>query len=67
MSKQQIYNVFIQSGMTGEHAIKLRDMELFNGKYYSQSGVVYHCFRDTGTPVYNNLADLVGLYVEVVK
>ena len=43
------------------------NMELFNGKYYSQNGVVYLCFRDTGVPVYNNLADLVGIYVEVVE
>lgn len=41
------------------------NMELFNGKYYSQFEVVYICFRDTGIPVYNDLADLVGLYVEV--
>ena len=41
------------------------NMELFEGKYYSQSDVVYYCFRSTGTPVYHNLADLVGLYVEV--
>lgn len=41
------------------------NMELFNGKYYSQDGVVYLCNRDTGAPVYHALADLVGLYVEV--
>lgn len=41
------------------------NMELFNGKYYSQNGVVYLCNRDTGAPVYHALADLVGLYVEV--
>lgn len=41
------------------------NMELFEGKYYSQSGVTYICIRSTGTAVYNNLADLVGLYVEV--
>ena len=41
------------------------NMELFNGKYYSQDGVVYKCNRDTGQPVYNPLRDLVGLYVEV--
>ena len=35
-----------------------------NGKYYSQDGVTYLCTRDTGTPVYNPLADLVGIYVE---
>ena len=41
------------------------NMELENGKYYSQYDVVYVCFRDTGIPVYNDLKDLVGLYVEV--
>ena len=41
------------------------NMELFEGKYYSQNGVVYHCIRSTGTAVYNDLADLVGIYVEV--
>lgn len=41
------------------------NMELFNGKYYSQDGVVYLCNRDTGVPVYNALADLVNIYVVV--
>ena len=41
------------------------NMALEAGKYYSQSGVVYLCTRDTVNPVYNALADLVGLYVEV--
>lgn len=39
---------------------------LENGLYYSQDGIVYRCFRDTGIPVFNKLADLVGIYVEVV-
>lgn len=43
------------------------NMELFEGKYYEQDGVIYVCFRSTGTPVYNALADLVGLYVEVYE
>lgn len=42
------------------------NMELHENKYYSQNGIVYRCTRDTGVPVYNDLADLVGLYVEVV-
>lgn len=42
------------------------NMELEEGKYYSQDGVTYLCTRSTGQPVYNALADLVGLYVEVV-
>jgi hypothetical protein len=42
------------------------NMALEEGKYYQQSGVVYLCTRDTGVPVYNALADLVGIYVEAV-
>jgi hypothetical protein len=41
-------------------------MALKNGKYYIQDGVIYLCNRDTGNPVYNALAELVGLYVEAV-
>lgn len=41
------------------------NMSLTHGKYYAQNGVVYICTRDTVNPVYNDLADLVGLYVEV--
>lgn len=43
------------------------NMELVEGMYYSQSGVVYLCTRSTGVPVYNNLTDLVNIYVEVVR
>lgn len=43
------------------------NMALEEGKYYSQNGVVYYCNRSTGVAVYNNLADLVGLYVEVAE
>lgn len=43
------------------------NMELVDGKYYTQNGVVYHCWRSTGVPVYNDLADLVGLYVEIYE
>lgn len=42
------------------------NMVLKAGKYYNQSGKTYLCNRDTGNPVYNALADLVGLYVEKV-
>lgn len=43
------------------------NMRLEAGKYYSQDGVTYLCNRDTGNPVYNSLAELVGLYVEQVE
>lgn len=41
------------------------NMALESGKYYIQDGVVNKCIRDTINPVYDALADLVGLYVEV--
>ena len=41
-------------------------MALEQGKYYIQDGVVYRCIRDTGNPVHHALADLVGVYVEIV-
>lgn len=40
------------------------NMALEAGKYYSQGGAVYLCTRDSVNPVYSDLADLVGLYVE---
>ena len=42
------------------------NMELYAGQYYSQLGVTYRCTRATGTAVFHPLADLVGIYVEVV-
>ena len=43
------------------------NMALENGKYYIEDGVIYLCNRDTGIAVYNRLADLVGIYVEVTE
>lgn len=40
-------------------------MEIFNGKYYTQGGVLYKCTRDSGQALTHDLAALVGLYVEV--
>ena len=42
------------------------NMALENGKYYIQDGVTYLCNRDTGSPVYHALSELVGLYVEAI-
>lgn len=41
------------------------NMALESGKYYIQYFVIYLCNRDTANPVYNALADLIGLYVEI--
>lgn len=42
------------------------NMALQEGLYYSEGGVLYRCTRSTGQPIYNALAELVGLYVEVI-
>lgn len=42
------------------------NMELVEGKYYTQDGVLYLCTRNSGAAVYHPLSALVGLYVEVV-
>lgn len=39
------------------------NMALTAGMYYIQDYTIYLCTRDTGNPVYNPLAELVGIYV----
>lgn len=41
------------------------NMALTAGLYYIQDYTIYLCTRDTGNPVYNPLAELVGIYVEI--
>ena len=43
-----------------------RNMEVYNGLYYTQNDVLYLCVRDSGQPLYHDLSALVGSYVEVV-
>lgn len=43
------------------------NMVLEEGKYYVQDSVVYLCSRDTEVAVHQPLAELVGIYVEIVK
>ena len=44
-----------------------RNMEIFEGMYYTQNGVLYRCIRSSGQPLYHDLSALVGNYVEVVE
>ena len=44
-----------------------RNMEVFEGLYYTQHDVLYRCIRDSGQPLYHDLSALVGSYVEVVE
>lgn len=60
-------------GIDETHAGTLADpipyegnMALVAGLYYTQDGVTYLCSRDTGSPMYHPLRELVGLYVEMV-
>ena len=43
-----------------------KNMEIYKGLYYTQSDVVYLCIRDSGQPLYHDLSELVGNYVEVI-
>lgn len=42
------------------------NMVLEKDKYYIQDGIIYKCTRDSINPLYNNLKDLINLYVEKV-
>lgn len=42
-----------------------KNMEIFNGKYYTYNGVTYMCTRDSGIPLQHGLDELVNLYVVV--
>ena len=41
------------------------NMKLELGKYYEQYGVIYVCIRDSINPVYNDLKDMIEIYVKV--
>lgn len=43
------------------------NMEIYEGLYYSQNGVIYLCIRSSGQPLYHDLSALVGNYVEVAE
>lgn len=68
-----IYTASLYEEISESHAGTIEDpipynnnMELFEGKYYLQEGVTYLCTRSTGQAVYNNLSELVGIYVNLV-
>lgn len=56
----------VEASGTADDAISyVPPMEIFNGKYYTQGGVLYLCTRDSGTALSHDLSALVGLYVQV--
>lgn len=44
-----------------------KNMEIYEGLYYSQNEVIYLCIRSSGQPLYHDLSVLVGNYVDVVS
>lgn len=40
-------------------------MEIYEDKYYTQDGVLYHCIRDSEVALSHNLSDLTGIYVVI--
>lgn len=44
----------------------VQPMQLYNGKYYTDKGKLYECWRDSGIALAYDLADLVGTYVTEV-
>lgn len=44
-----------------------KNMEIFNGKYYTYNDVLYMCTRDSGIPLQHGLDELIGLYVVVAE
>ena len=51
------------SGTADDPIAYVPPMEIYNGKYYTQEGVLYLCTRDSGTALSHDLSALVGLYV----
>lgn len=43
------------------------NMALELGKYYIQDNIIYMCTRDTGQAIYQDLSDLVGIYVQIAE
>ena len=44
----------------------VQPMELYAGKYYTEGGKLYSCWRDSGQPLAFSLSALVGTYVTEV-
>ena len=42
-----------------------KNMEIYEGLYYTQNHVLYQCIRSSGQPLYHDLSVLIGSYVEV--
>lgn len=42
-------------------------MTSYNGKYYTEEGVLYLCIRDSGNPLYFPISSLIGTYFQIAE
>lgn len=42
-------------------------MTSYNGKYYTEDGILYLCIRDSGNPLYFPIASLIGTYFQIAE
>lgn len=57
----------IHSGTKEDPIPYTSGMQVYNGKYYTEDGILYLCTRDSGQAIYNRLAELVGVYVQIAE
>lgn len=57
----------IHSGTKEDPIPYTSGMQVYNGKYYTEDGILYLCTRDSGQAIYNRLAELVGVYVQITE
>lgn len=68
LATASLYEVIeiIPTGEKDDPISYMPPMEIFEGKYYTESDQLYLCNRDSGTALTHPLSALVGLYVEIV-
>jgi len=42
-------------------------MTSYNGKYYTEEGILYLCIRDSGNPLYYPISSLIGTYFQIAE
>jgi hypothetical protein len=57
LNTASLYEVIVltSTGEKNDPILYTPPMEIFNGKYYTQDGVLYLCTRDSGTALSHNL------------
>lgn len=55
------------AGTIGDPIPFVVNMEVFNGKYYTEDGILYLCIRDSGIALQNKASELVNNYFSIVN